>query len=101
MKYPDVQKEIDLMMDWKFSKFSDNWLESYQRMVDGGKSTSQANNKNQSKKIDQYDLDGSFIQTFESLSDASNFASVDRAAIRRVCQNKQKTSGGFIWKYHQ
>lgn len=101
MKYPDVQKEIDSMMHWKFSKKSDRWLQSYQEMVEGGKLTQQENNKKLSKKVDQYNLDGSFIQTFESVKDAARYAKVDTTAIRRVCQNKQKTSAGFIWKYHQ
>lgn len=96
-----IQQEVDSIMNWKFAKKTDKWLESFPQMVDGGKLTAQIGKESQAVKVDQYDLDGNYIQTFDSVRDAAKFACVDRTAIRRVCQGKQKKSAGFIWKYHE
>lgn len=53
-------------------------------------------------KVDQYNLDGVFIKTHESMRAAGIEAgkvSYSRN-IYTVCVGKQKTAYGFIWKYH-
>ena len=61
------------------------------------------NNQNQSKKkqIGQYTLNNELIQTFNSITDAAKAIGKEscRSAIGKVCQGKQKTSCGYIWKY--
>jgi len=51
-----------------------------------------------SKGVDQYSLDGRFIQHFESYTEAANFIHVAESSISRVCSGQNKTSKGFIWK---
>ena len=53
------------------------------------------------KKILQYDKKGNFIAEHESITSAAKTLGKDscRSAIAKVCQGKQKTSCGFIWKY--
>jgi hypothetical protein len=50
-------------------------------------------------KVGQYDLDNNHIETYNSLSDASNFIGLDVSSIVKVCKGKLQTSGGFIWRY--
>lgn len=50
-------------------------------------------------KVNQYDLEGKFIATFISINDASQKTNTNRICIGDCCRNKQKTAGGFIWRY--
>lgn len=52
------------------------------------------------KKIDQYDLNGNFIQTFESLSSAARILGVQQANITKVLAKKRNHAGRFIFLYH-
>jgi group I intron endonuclease len=52
------------------------------------------------KKVIQLSLDGKYINTFDSISDASNDLGIDSSSISNVCKGKrQKTAGGFKWEY--
>jgi group I intron endonuclease len=51
------------------------------------------------KKIQQYNLDGVLIQIWDSISDASNKLNINRCCIGGCAQGRQKTAGGFIWRY--
>ena len=60
-------------------------------------------NKRGSKPVLQYDLQGNFIKEYPSYREAQRQTSI--YAIDVVCrgdrqkQKKQKTAGGYIWKY--
>jgi group I intron endonuclease len=56
------------------------------------------NSKTIGIKISQYDLDNVLINSFKSIIDAANVTQICRHSIGRVCRNKQKLAGGFIWK---
>jgi len=49
------------------------------------------------RKICQYNLEGELIKEYESIVSAEKELGIK--AIKQVLHNKQKTSGGFIWKY--
>lgn len=51
------------------------------------------------KKVGQYDLDGNFIQSFPSTKEAARQLNLDSSTISKVCRGKNKTHGGFIFKY--
>ena len=55
--------------------------------------------------IDQYDLQGNFIQTFSSSREAARAVaqgkSGEAAHISDVCKGKRKTAYKYIWKYHK
>ena len=51
------------------------------------------------KKVIQYDLDGSFIRVWDSITEASRTLNIQHPCISDCCRGKQKTAGGFIWKY--
>lgn len=47
----------------------------------------------------QFDLNKRFINTFESLTDASKAINRCSSNISSACKGKQKTCGGYIWEY--
>jgi len=49
------------------------------------------------RKIGQYNLDGELIKSFNSIVEAMKDTKI--LSIKEVLYNKQKTAGGFIWKY--
>lgn len=54
------------------------------------------------KKVYQFDLEGNYIQTFNSITDACFFLGKGRqtTSICAACSGKQKTAFGYIWKYN-
>ena len=58
------------------------------------------------KKINQYDLNGNFIKTWDSISDASRMLNIKGTNISNVCNRKEKnngaiikSAGGFQWRF--
>jgi hypothetical protein len=49
------------------------------------------------RKIGQYNLDNILIKEFNSIVEAKKQTNV--TSIKEVLNNRQKTAGGFIWKY--
>ena len=49
------------------------------------------------RRIGQYTLEGEFIKEYNSIIDAMNETKIQ--SIKKVLYKKQKTAGGFIWKY--
>lgn len=56
-------------------------------------------NIKQCTAITQYTKDGVKIRDFHSMHHAQRETNICRTSIGRVCSGKQKTSGGFIWRY--
>jgi group I intron endonuclease len=52
-----------------------------------------------SKPILQYDLEGNFIKEWDSITNAKKH--LGKGDIMGCLLNKQKTAGGFIWKYKE
>lgn len=52
-----------------------------------------------SRTVDQYTVDGKFVKSYTSLNDAGKAVDKSHSNISNVCTGKQKTAGGFIWKY--
>lgn len=56
--------------------------------------------KTRGKSINQYNLDGTFIKTWDKAIDAETELKIDRRNILDVLKGRHKTSRGFIWKYN-
>lgn len=52
------------------------------------------------KAVDQYTKSGEFITTYESRTEAELKTGADKSAIGRCCNDKQRTSMGYIWRHH-
>lgn len=53
------------------------------------------------KPINQYNLKGEFIKTWEKAIDAENTLKINRKNILKVLKGERKQSGGFIWEYKE
>lgn len=51
------------------------------------------------KPIIQYDKEGNMIKEYRSIADADQTSGVKKSNIQHVLSGKNKTAGGFIWKY--
>lgn len=53
------------------------------------------------KSVNQYDLEGNFIQTFECLRDAERYLGKAKGGshISEVCKGKRQTAYGYKWKF--
>jgi hypothetical protein len=51
------------------------------------------------RKIIQYDLEMNELNKFNSIVEAAKKLNICCTSIKAVLSNKQKTAGGFIWKY--
>lgn len=51
------------------------------------------------KKVKQYDLNGTYINTFDYIRIAARLLNVDESSVAKCCLGKRKSAGGYIWKY--
>lgn len=50
-------------------------------------------------KVDQYDIEGNFICSYDSVVEASKATGGNTTHISLCAKGKHKTSGGFKWRY--
>ncbi|SHJ83986.1 hypothetical protein SAMN02745163_02673 [Clostridium cavendishii DSM 21758] len=53
----------------------------------------------QNKTIEQYDLKGNYIDTWDTVKLAAEYYNTTPKAIRRVCTGERKSCCNFIWQY--
>lgn len=58
-------------------------------------------NHTTAKKVNQYDLKGNFIKTWNSITEAANELKICGSKITCVCKGSRKTTGGFKWSYYE
>jgi DNA-binding CsgD family transcriptional regulator len=51
------------------------------------------------KITEQYDKEGEFIREWVSQAEIQRCLGINQPDISRVCNKKQKTAGGYIWKF--
>ena len=51
------------------------------------------------KQVNQYDLNMNYISTFYSIKEAENITGIRDSNITSMLKGRQKTAGGYIWKY--
>ena len=51
------------------------------------------------KSVAQYTLNGEFLKDYSSAAEAVRCLNLDSSTISKVCRGKNKTHGGFIFKY--
>ena len=52
-----------------------------------------------SKKVNQYDLEGNFIKTWNSLRDVERELNIFAINISKCCRGIYKQSGNYVWRY--
>ena len=53
----------------------------------------------QSKRVDQFDLDGNFIKKWDTVTEAARSLNSTRENISACCHGRTRSSRGFIWKF--
>lgn len=61
--------------------------------------TNVGNNNPKCRKINQYDLDGNFIKSWNSFYEITKTLGYSRSSIWRCCSKKYNKSHNFIWRY--
>jgi hypothetical protein len=56
-------------------------------------------NTSRIKPVYQFDLKNNFIKKYNSLTDAFNSTGIQKSSISACATGKNKTSGGYIFKY--
>lgn len=51
------------------------------------------------RKVNQYDLNGSFIKQYESLKQAEKETGIFSQNIGKVCRGQQQYAKGYLWRY--
>lgn len=51
------------------------------------------------KRISQYLKTGEHIKDWNSMADVRRELNIDTSSIVKVCKGKEKSAGGYIWKY--
>lgn len=49
------------------------------------------------KSVLQYDINGNFIKRWNSIKEAQSY--INKGSIINCCRKKNKTAGGYIWRY--
>ena len=57
--------------------------------------------RTRSKRINQYDLQGHYLRTFDSISQAQKELNIIGVGIYRAISGKAKTCKGFQWRLAQ
>lgn len=53
------------------------------------------------KKIEQYDMSGNYMKTYDSIIEASKELNISKDGISNNLRGRSKSSGGYVWKYKE
>ena len=56
-------------------------------------------NNPSAKQVIQYDLQGNEIEVYHCIAEAVKETNINKTSIGKCCNNRQKTAGGYIWKF--
>lgn len=54
-----------------------------------------------SKKVNQYDLEGNYIKTWNSIMDIERELGINNSNISSCCNGNKNSAGGFKWKHYE
>lgn len=80
-------------LEWCTAKYNTNYGTGMKRRIEKQK------NDHRSIAVNQYDLNGRFVDEYPSISEAGRKTHIPIRAICAVCKGHQKSAFGFIWKY--
>lgn len=81
-------------LEWCDGKYNTNYGTGNKR-----RAQKQLNNKNKSKVVLQYSLDGTFIKEWKSTMAVERNLGFCQSSISECCRNIRKTAYSYIWKY--
>ena len=51
------------------------------------------------REVSQYDKEGNYLRTFETVTEAGAYLGIDGSAISKVCNGHKQTCKGYRWRY--
>ena len=88
----DSQKDLNKSSNLRLVSQRMNVIYSYQNNPDR-----KYNSK--TTKINKYDIQGAYIETFDTQVEAEEFTGILRSGICDCCKFNNKSAGGFQWRY--
>lgn len=55
--------------------------------------------KKQCKPVDKFDINGKYLESYQSIKEASEKNNIFPQNIIKCCKNNKGTAGGYVWKY--
>lgn len=79
------------------------WKNGLNRFTEEGKKRLSETHKGKcnaiKRKVDQYDLNGNFIKTWSSVTEASQKLKIQVSHIIHCCRGQRNKTGGYMWRY--
>ena len=94
-KSPLYQKPLSKEHREKISKT----MKGVKKSAETRKNMLIAQTKCSAKKVERYTLDGQYINTYNSVSEAARAVNGDFSKIAGVCRGVRKSTAGYKWKY--
>jgi group I intron endonuclease len=57
-------------------------------------------NDNRRKVVQQFSLEGKFVNEYKSVSEASKHTGCNKTGIGKVSRGERKSCGGYLWRYN-
>jgi hypothetical protein len=81
------------------SSATKQWLENRDKLIERSKLSKPVCIEKFGKEILQYELDGNFIKEWKGIKEAARTLNIKPPNLSATLNGRQKTCGGFIWKY--
>ena len=106
VNHKDENKENNSVnnLEWCTHKYNSNYGTNPQKMSNNAKNnpTWQIAVEKSKIKVNQYDLDGNYIKTWNSFAEIAQYFNITNASnIVACCKGKKKTSYGYKWSYEK
>lgn len=93
-------KTDNRVVNLEFCSYSHNIKEAYRLGLKKPIKIIGSNNV-RSKKVNQYNLIGEYIKTWDCIKDASRELNIKDSNISLCCKGKRNKAGGYMWKYEE
>jgi hypothetical protein len=77
-------------LEWCDSKYNNNYGNRSEKIAEQTR-----------KRVEQYDLNGNYIKTWNSLTSVEKELKIHIENIIKVCKGLRNKTGGYIWKYER
>ena len=98
INHKDLNKENNLLSNLEWVTKSENQLHRYKHKPSKLKGKF-GEDCNVSKRVNQYDLDLNFLDSYCSITVASKETNTNVSSISMVCNGKRKKANNYIWSY--
>ena len=99
----EILENFEIYSLEKLNELEQKYIEKYNALIPNGYNMvpggSNGTGLAKGIKVEQYTLDGEYIQTFDSAKKASEKLGINHSNICSCCRDERKTAGGYKWSY--